>query len=78
MIARPAINAQKEASQGPAWGLKEQLGRVRKSGGGSAGEENQNRGDKIRMSVTGPALAHKIEEVRMPVVCTQDIAGLRV
>eukprot|EP00903_Cladosiphon_okamuranus_P006097 g6007.t1 len=66
MIAHPAINAGGKVSQGPAWGLQEQLGRLGKTQGGgcAAGEEEQDRGvcSKIRVSVTGPALAHKIEE----------------
>lgn len=69
MIARPAINTEGNVSGGPAWGLNQQLARLGKNqGGGSsaAGEQNQDRGErsKIRVSVTGPALAHKIEEVR--------------
>lgn len=69
MNARPAITTGGKVSQGPAWGLKEQLGRLGKNHGGgcsSAGEQHQDRGErsKIRVSVTGPALAHKIEEVR--------------
>ena len=69
MIARPAVNAGGKDSQGPAWGLKEQLGRLGKNHGGgrsSAGEQHQDRAErsKIRVSVTGPALALKIEQVR--------------
>ena len=68
MIAQPAIDGRGGSPTVPAWGLKEQLGRLRKDRGGAsaAGEGNQDRSgqSKIRISVTGPALAHKIKEVR--------------
>lgn len=74
MSAHPSSTSGDKASQGPAWGLKEQLGRL---GGGKNGSNNQQGQDraaaasnayersKIRVSVTGPALTHKIEQVHM-------------
>lgn len=66
--------------EGPAWGLKEQLSRLGGKNGinnsrsrqGGTGEQSQDREaaaaggerSKIRVSVTGPALAHKIEQVQ--------------
>lgn len=77
MSSRPPINRGDKDSQGPAWGLKEQLARLRGKNGnnnsvrhGGAGEQGQDRAaagggpSKIRVSVTGPALTHKIEQVQ--------------
>lgn len=68
MNARPTIKAEAKVSQGPVWGLNEQLGRLGKNHGGdcsTAGEQRQDRAErsKIRVSV---CIAHKIEEVRVP------------
>ncbi|CAN0320770.1 unnamed protein product, partial [Ectocarpus sp. 12 AP-2014] len=54
-----------KVSQGPAWGLQEQLSRLRKDGGNRdvAPTVQQDSGrSKIRVSVTGAPLAHKIEQ----------------
>ncbi len=67
MITQPASDGRGITSPSPAWGLKEQLGRLRKDHGGASSEGTQDRPgqpSKIRISVTGPALAHKIKEVR--------------
>lgn len=62
-----------KANQGPAWGLKAQLGRLpaasgKKGGSGPAGratnQEDREKESKILPSITGPALAEKIQRVR--------------
>lgn len=66
---RPSIEREDKANQGPAWGLKEQLGRRR--GRKKSDDERQDNNiqqrsaaaSKIRVSVTGPSLAKKIEQV---------------
>lgn len=66
MSASSAIRNESKVSQGPAWGLQEQSSRLRKDGGSKnvAPTVQQDPGrSKIRVSVTGPALAHKIEQV---------------
>lgn len=72
MTARVSFDSSGKGSQGPAWGLKEQLKRLDNDGGkgaaGSAGGQ-QNRSaaatkSKIRVSVTGPGLADKIRQVK--------------
>lgn len=73
MNARPPISRDCKVSKGPAWGLKEQLRRRGKDANGMCATTiGQNQEDptsghpKIRHSVTGPALAHKIEQVNLP------------
>lgn len=68
MSASSVIRNESKVSQGPTWGLQEQLSRLRKDGGNSnvAPTAQQDPGrSKIRVSVTGAALAHKIEQVHV-------------
>ncbi|CAN0100954.1 unnamed protein product [Ectocarpus sp. 6 AP-2014] len=64
MSTSSAIRNESKVSQGPAWGLQ-QLSRLRKDGGNMnvAPTVQQDPGrSKIRVSVTGASLAHKIEQ----------------
>ena len=60
-----------KGSQGPAWGLKEQLKRFDNDAGkdvtGSTDGKNRpaTTKSKIRVSVTGPGLADKIRQVKI-------------
>ena len=72
--ARVSLDSSGKASQGPAWGLKEQLKRFDSGGGkdvtGSTGGQQKWSAaatkSKIRVSVTGPGLADKIRQVNIP------------
>lgn len=76
MSAGVSFDSSGKASQGPAWGLKEQLKRFDTDGGkdvaGSTGGQQSRSAvatkSKIRVSVTGPGLADKIRQVKCKIL----------